>query len=74
MARPRSPALILALEMVAAGATAYAAAKATGLCQSTISRSIRPPIKQRCQCCGRVMPKAIKKASGEAGYYQIDAD
>lgn len=61
MSRPRSPALMRALDMVAAGSTVYAAAKATGLCQSTISRAIKPPVKQRCPCCGK---PANKKATG----------
>lgn len=53
MSRPRSHALILALQMVQDGATVYAAAKATGLAQSTIARTIKPPIKHKCPSCGR---------------------
>lgn len=53
MARQRSQALTDALAMVASGATVYAAAKAVGLSQSSISRTITPPAKKPrlCQHC-----------------------
>lgn len=57
MARPKSPALIRALAMVAEGSTHAAAARATGLHRSTVVRTINPPIKQKCPCCGKTVTK-----------------
>lgn len=63
MSRPKSPALLRALALVAEGATVYAAAKATGLAQSTISRTIKPPVRDKCPTCGKSLRKTKNPAS-----------
>ena len=58
MSRPKSHALLHALELVKAGSTVYKAAQITGLAQSTIARTITPPAKVKCPTCGKTIRKA----------------
>jgi len=57
MSRPRSPALLAALAMVADGCVPYQAAKACGVLQSTLSRAIKadlsPHVPDLCPTCGK---------------------
>ena len=58
MSRPRSPALIAALaDVQVGGMTVYGAAKKHGLNQSSIARTINPPIKPKCPTCGKTIKK-----------------
>ncbi|MDE3022984.1 MAG: hypothetical protein KGI54_14190 [Pseudomonadota bacterium] len=57
MSRPRSPRLIAALAAVEGGMTVYQAAKLYGLHQSSIHRTINPPVRPKCPCCGKTITK-----------------
>ncbi|MDE3023612.1 MAG: hypothetical protein KGI54_17500 [Pseudomonadota bacterium] len=57
MSRPRSPRLIAALAAVEGGMTVYRAAKTFGLDQSVIHRTLKPPAKEKCPCCGKTITK-----------------
>lgn len=62
------PATKRALDMVAAGMTVYAAAKRSGVAQSTVHRAIAQQNAPRCPMCGQT----IVKITGLAPAHDVD--
>ena len=60
MSRPKSTALIQAMQLVADGHTMYRASQITGVNRQVIGRAIKPPIKPKCPCCGKTLTGAKK--------------
>ena len=60
MSRPKSPQLIQAMQLVADGHTMYRASQITGVNRQVIGRAITPPVKPKCQTCGKTLTRSKK--------------